>query len=1086
MPQLLKNNVTGALSAGIGPTATGMTLVDASSFPDPGADYYLATLVGLNGNGLESSWEIVRVTAKASNTLTIVRGQESTVAQSWPGATTVQMRLTAASVPTKDEFTTHASSTSNPHSVTKAQVGLGNVENTALSTWSGSGNLTTVGTVASGVWQASAVGIAYGGTGATTKAAGFNALSPATTLGDLIFGDGANSNARLAGNTAASRRFLRQTGTGTVSAAPAWDALVDGDIPSALTGKTYNALTLGANAVGFSISGGVTSKTFTVNNSITLNGTDGTTITLPSTTGTVALNSQTFFLGTTSVAINRASAAISLAGVSIDGSAGSATTATTSTHLASGVLGSLPYQSAAATTALLAPNTTATRNFLRMTGTGSAGAAPAWDAVTKTDVGLSNVENTALSTWAGSVNITTLGTIASGTWNGTAISIARGGTGQTTALAAFDALSPATTLGDLIYHDGTDNVRLAGSTANGRRFLRQTGTGTISAVPAWDALTDGDIPSTLTGKTYNGLTLTAAATGFTLAGGTTSKTLTVNNSLTLSGTDASALNIGAGGALGSAAFTASTAYAPAAGSSSITTVGTLTSNLTIANGTDSRVNLQVSGVTEGILTASSTNVRLSSANAIPITIGTNGVTRLTFTGTGFITTGASEYVGIGQQAGTNNGLRVARNLENDTTAHGVVSDGTFQSGVTGTGTAYRSVLRTQAASFTMANAIHYQAAQAALGAGSAVTTQSGFTADSSLTGATSNYGFRGSIPTGAGRWNLFMDGTAANFLAGNLIVNAPLGFGASGSPSYGTAGQALVSGGSGAAPTWGDVVTPAGTQALTGKTYNGLSLTANATGFQVSGGTTAKTLVVSNNLTLAGTDGSTLNIGGGGTLGTGAYATIAGYALLASPTFTGTPAAPTAAVDTSTTQIATTAYVVGQGYLKSATAATTYLPLTGGAVTGTLSAAKITPTGGTATGNGMYLPAADTLAWSTNSTERLRLGASGGFDVSTGLREARVAMGASDIDVRAGNYFTRTISGATTLTVSNVPTSGTAASFILDLTNGGSATITWWSGMKWAGGTAPTLTAAGRDVLGFFTHDGGATWSGLLLGKDVK
>lgn len=46
---------------------------------------------------------------------------------------------------------------------------------------------------------------------------------------------------------------------------------------------------------------------------------------------------------------------------------------------------------------------------------------------------------------------------------------------------------------------------------------------------------------------------------------------------------------------------------------------------------------------------------------------------------------------------------------------------------------------------------------------------------------------------------------------------------------------------------------------------------------------------------------------------------------LASPTFTGTPAAPTAAVDTNTTQVATTAYVVAQGYLKSATAATTYI-----------------------------------------------------------------------------------------------------------------------------------------------------------------
>ena len=104
----------------------------------------------------------------------------------------------------------------------------------------------------------------------------------------------------------------------------------------------------------------------------------------------------------------------------------------------------------------------------------------------------------------------------------------------------------------------------------------------------------------------------------------------------------------------------------------------------------------------------------------------------------------------------------------------------------------------------------------------------------------------------------------------------------------------------------------------------------------------------------------------------------------------------------------------------------------------------------------------------------------------TGLREVRVTMAANDIDLSAGNLFTKTISGATTLTVSNVPATGTLASFILDLTNGGSATVTWWSGVKWAGGTAPTLTAAGRDVLGFYTHNGGTTWTGLVLGKDVK
>ena len=154
----------------------------------------------------------------------------------------------------------------------------------------------------------------------------------------------------------------------------------------------------------------------------------------------------------------------------------------------------------------------------------------------------------------------------------------------------------------------------------------------------------------------------------------------------------------------------------------------------------------------------------------------------------------------------------------------------------------------------------------------------------------------------------------------------------------------------------------------------------------------------------------------------------AGVAPKASPALTGTPTGPTAAAGTNTTQLATTAYVINE---RSATA--------------TLSGKTL-----------------------------------------TGLRETRVAVAASALDLATGNVFTKTISGATTFTVSNVPAAGSSVSFLLDLTNGGAATVTWWSGVKWAGGTAPTLTASGRDVLGFFTHDGGTTWTGLLLGKDVK
>ena len=94
--------------------------------------------------------------------------------------------------------------------------------------------------------------------------------------------------------------------------------------------------------------------------------------------------------------------------------------------------------------------------------------------------------------------------------------------------------------------------------------------------------------------------------------------------------------------------------------------------------------------------------------------------------------------------------------------------------------------------------------------------------------------------------------------------------------------------------------------------------------------------------------------------------------------------------------------------------------------------------------------------------------------------------GSYTFDLATANYFSRTVNTASTFAVSNVTASGTVSSFVLDLTNGGSAAITWWANLKWAAGTAPTLTSAGRDILGFFTHDGGTTWNGLVLTKDIK
>lgn len=99
------------------------------------------------------------------------------------------------------------------------------------------------------------------------------------------------------------------------------------------------------------------------------------------------------------------------------------------------------------------------------------------------------------------------------------VAISKGGTGQTTATAGFNALSPLTTLGDMLFHNGTNNARLAGSISATRKFLSQTGTGTVSAAPSWIALASTDIPSLDWSKITTGKPTTLAGYGITDAAG---------------------------------------------------------------------------------------------------------------------------------------------------------------------------------------------------------------------------------------------------------------------------------------------------------------------------------------------------------------------------------------------------------------------------------------------------------------------------------------------------------------------------------------------------------------------------------------
>lgn len=106
MAQLFANNATTTLSSPLTNSATSMVVVDASSFPTLGTgDWYYLTLT--TGNP-ESAWEIVKVTAASTNTLTIVRGQDGTSGVAWSAGAKVQLRATAGTlaslVPGKQAF----------------------------------------------------------------------------------------------------------------------------------------------------------------------------------------------------------------------------------------------------------------------------------------------------------------------------------------------------------------------------------------------------------------------------------------------------------------------------------------------------------------------------------------------------------------------------------------------------------------------------------------------------------------------------------------------------------------------------------------------------------------------------------------------------------------------------------------------------------------------------------------------------------------------------------------------------------------------------------------------------------------------
>jgi hypothetical protein len=89
--------------------------------------------------------------------------------------------------------------------------------------------------------------------------------------------------------------------------------------------------------------------------------------------------------------------------------------------------------------------------------------------------------------------------------------------------------------------------------------------------------------------------------------------------------------------------------------------------------------------------------------------------------------------------------------------------------------------------------------------------------------------------------------------------------------------------------------------------------------------------------------------------------------------------------------------------------------------------------------------------------------------------------GTYDMDMDVANAFTATVGAAVTIAFTNVPSGTFMLGAMLLLTNGGAFTVTWDSAIEWEGGTAPTLTTSGVDLIAFVSFDGGTSWKATAI-----
>lgn len=94
--------------------------------------------------------------------------------------------------------------------------------------------------------------------------------------------------------------------------------------------------------------------------------------------------------------------------------------------------------------------------------------------------------------------------------------------------------------------------------------------------------------------------------------------------------------------------------------------------------------------------------------------------------------------------------------------------------------------------------------------------------------------------------------------------------------------------------------------------------------------------------------------------------------------------------------------------------------------------------------------------------------------------------GAVAVDYREGSLIKATAVDDITWSFTNLPVAGSVVTITIELTNGGSYVQNWPANTEWAGGTPPTLTSVGKDIIVIYTSDAGASFQASLVVKNAS